>query len=242
MKNALKIRSFYFKNYHCFVLLNSIIFLTLSLPFPEIDDWSLNGMRYLLDYPIIFILSLLVFSNFLLYSRSFISKSYPSIQDNIFDSLNVYCVYVAIVLKVMFELGCISYYLHEKNMITFPTAEWMLGTMALFYFLSLMSVGHFIFHSVRGTYKRYKTPARSTHWINDYLNPKQLRKLKNISSNGKIVSIYFNGFLLNEADNSVVIRQYKLKLNAFRDYITLNNLKLDDLNDDELKVIEMLGI
>lgn len=233
---------FYFKNYHSFLLLNSIIFLILSIPFPTVDDWSLNGMRYLLDYPIMFFLTLLIVSNFALYSRSFISKSYPSIQDNIFDSLNVCCVYVAIVLKVMFQLGCISYYLHEKNMTTFPTAEWMLGTMALFYFLSLMSIGHFIFHSVRGTYKRYKTPTDNHHWIIDHLNPKQLRKIKNISSNGKVVSVYFNGFLLNEVDNSVVIRQYKLKLNAFRDYMTLNNLKLNDLNDDELKVIEMLGI
>lgn len=234
--------AFYFKNYHSFVLLNSIIFLILSIPFPTVDDWSLNGMRYLLDYPIMFFLTLLVVSNIALYSKSFISKSYPSIQDSMSDFFNVYCVYVAIILKVMFQLGCISYYLYEKNMTTFPSAKWMLGTMALFYFLSLLSIGHFVFHSVKGTYKRYKTPAHKNHWIMEYLNPKQLRKLKNISSKGQVVSVYFSGFFLSEADNSVVIRQYKLKLNAFRDYITLNNLKLDDLNDDELKVIEMLGI
>lgn len=233
---------FYFKNYHSFVLLNSIIFLILSVPFPTVDDWSLNGMRYLLDYPIMFFLTLLVVSNLILYSKSFISKSYPSIQDSRSDFFNVYCVYAAIILKVMFQLGCVSYDIHEKNMLKFPSAEWMLGTMALSYFLSLVSIGHFVFHSVRCTYKRYKTPANNYHWIIDHLNHTQRRRIKNISSNGQIVSVYFKGFLLNEVDNSVVIRHYKLKLNAFRDYIILNSLKLDDLNDDELKVIEMLGI
>lgn len=234
--------SFYFKNYHSFILLNSIIFLILSIPFPTVDDWSLNGMRKLLEYPIIFVLFALAFSNFALYSKSFISKSYPSIQDNIFDALNVYCVYVAVVLKFMSQVLFISYTYYMNNNIKLPYIDWMMSAMALFYFLSLVSVSHFIYHSVRGTYTRYKTPAYKNHWIIEHLNQKQLLKIKNISSNGKIVSVYFNGFLLSEADNSVIFRKHKLKLNAFRDYITLNKLKLDDLNDYELKVIEMLGI
>lgn len=248
MENLIKMNvkslmpSFYFKNYHSFILLNSIIFLILCIPFTTVDDWSLNAMRKLLEYPIMFVLVVLAVSNFALYSKSFISKSYPSIQDNIYDSLNVYCVYVAIVLKLMSQVLFISYTYYMNNNIKFPYIDWMMSTMTLFYFLSLASVGHFIFHSVRGTYIRHKRPANNKHWITEYLNPKQIRRIKNISSNGKIISVYFNGFLLSEIDNSVVIREYNLKLNAFRDYITLNNLKLDDLNDDELKVIEMLGI
>jgi len=248
MENLIKMNakslmpSFYFKNYHSFILLNSIIFLILSIPFPSVDDWSLNGMRKLLDYPIIFVLVVLAFSNFALYSKSFISKSYPSIEDNIYDSLNIYCVYVAIVLKVMSQVLFLSHTHYMNNNIKFPYIDWMMSTMALFYFVSLVSVSHFIFHSVRGTYIRHKRPTNNNHWITEYLSPKQVRRIKNISSNGKIISVYFNGFLLSEIDNSVVIREYKLKLNAFRDYITLNNFKLDDLNDDDLKVIEMLGI
>jgi len=186
--------AFYFKNYHSFILLSSIIFLILSIPSPTVDDWSLNGMRYLFDYPIMLFLTLLVVSNIALYSKSFISKSYPSIQESMSDFFNVYCVYVAIILKIMFQLLCVSYYINENNMIKFPSAEWMLGTMALFYFLSLLSIGHFVFHSVRGTYKRYKTPADNHHWIVDYISSKQLSKIKNISSKGKVVSVYFSGF------------------------------------------------
>lgn len=58
--------SFYFKNYHSFILLNSIIFLILTIPFPTVDDWSLNAMRKLLEYPIMFVLVVLAVSNFTL--------------------------------------------------------------------------------------------------------------------------------------------------------------------------------
>lgn len=214
----------------------------MALPFPETNDWSLKGMRYFLEFPIMFVLVGLAISNFLLYFKSFITKSYSSIEHTMADTMTVYSVYIIIVLKIMVHFGFIRNYFNLPNAINFPSEEWILSTMCLFYFMSLVAIGHFVFFSVSGTYLRYMSPVNEPHWIMDYLNPKQLRKIKNVSVNGKIVSVYFKGFLLDETDNSVVIRQHKLKLNAFRDYITMNNFKLDDLNDNELKVIEMLGI
>ena len=214
----------------------------MALPFPETSDWSLKGMRYFLEFPIMFVLVGLAISNFLLYSKSFIAKSYSSIQHTMSDAMAVYCVYIIVILKVMFHFGFIPNYVNELNLIKFPNPELRLSIMCVFYFLSIVSTGYFIGFSIRGTYLRYMSPVNEPHWIMDYLNPKQLRKIKNVSANGKIVSVYFKGFLLDEMDNSVVIRKHKLKLNAFRDYITMNNFKVDDLSDEELIVIEMLGI
>jgi hypothetical protein len=214
----------------------------MALPFPEQDDWSLNGMRYFLEFPIMFILAALIIWNLCLYSKSFISKSYSSIQHNMSDSLTVYSVYGVVLLKSMFHVLCLSSYVNETNVIKFPSQDWMLGTMCLFYFMYIVAIGHFVFLSIKGTYIRYMSPVTNNHWIMDFLNPKQLRKVKNVSANGQIVSVYFKGFLLDETDNSVIIRKHKLKLNAFRDYITMNNFKVDDLSDEELTVIEMLGI
>lgn len=234
--------SFYLKNYHSFVLFNSIIFFLMALPFPEQNDWSLNGMRGFLEFPVMFLLVALAVFNFCLYSRSFIAKSYSSIQHTISDSFTVYSVYGVILLKIMFHVLCLPFYVNDPNALKILSQDWMLGTMCLFYFMYIIAIGHFIILSFKGTYLRYMYPAKTTHWIMDYLNPKQLRKIKNVSANGQIVSVYFKGFLLDETDNSVVVRKHKLKLNAFRDYITMNNFKVDELSDEELTVIEMLGI
>lgn len=234
--------AFYFKNYHSFVLFNATLFLIMALPFPKQDDWSLNGMRYVLEFPIMFMLAVLIIVNLYLYSKSFISKSYSSIQHTMSDSLAVYSVYGVVLLKSMFHVLCLSYYVNETNVVKFPSQHWMLGTMCLFYFMYIVAVGHFVFLSIKGTYVRHTSPVSNTHWIMNFLNAKQLRRVKNVSENGQIVSVYFKGFLLDETDNSVVIRKHKLKLNAFRDYMTMNNFKVDDLSDEELTVIEMLGI
>jgi hypothetical protein len=214
----------------------------MALPFPQQDDWSLNGMRYVLEFPIMFMLAALIIVNLCLYSKSFISKSYSSIQHTMSDSLAVYSVYGVVLLKSMFHVLCLAYYVNETNVVKFPPQHWMLGTMCLFYFMYIVAVGHFVFLSIKGTYVRHTSPVSNTHWIMNFLNAKQLRRVKNVSENGQIVSVYFKGFLLDETDNSVVIRKHKLKLNAFRDYMTMNNFKVDDLSDEELTVIEMLGI
>lgn len=234
--------AFYFKNYHSFVLFNATLFLIMARPFPQQDDWSLNGMRYFVELPIMFILAALIVCNLYLYSKSFISKSYSSIQHTMSDSMAVYFVYIVVILKSIFHFGFIPIYVNEPNSIKFPDQQLMLSIMSLFYFMYLVAIGYFVVLSIRGTYLRYISPVNNTHWIMDFLSVKQLRRVKNVSENGQIVSVYFKGFLLDETDNSVVIRKHKLKLNAFRDYITINNFKVDDLSDKELTVIEMLGI
>lgn len=241
MNVKLSLPSFYFKNYHSFVMFNSILFFIMSITFPDVDDWSLKGMRYFLEFPIMVTLIILGISNFFLYSKSFISKSYTSIQDNLSECLAVHSVYIIIILKCMFQLLCLMYNLNKQDNLNYPLGG-QVGLMCIFYLFSNIVTIFFVYHAFKGTYTRYKTGSNNNHWIKEYLSATQLKKIKTILRNDEIVSVYFNGFHLDEADNIVIMRKKKLNLKAFREYMSVNKLKIDDLSDDELTVIEMLGI
>lgn len=226
---------FYFKNYYSFVFFGSLLVIVLSIPLPHNIHKEILSLRKYVEIPMIYVLSVLAVLNIFMYIKSFFDKTYRTVTISLFP------IYVMIFLKFSHYILVFGSANAEGNL----TEDWF--EIANCYYIMQMTalvclVGLFIFLSIKGIFYHLLIPVDKYHWINDHLDTQQLNKSKRLDENGKIVSVYFKGFLLNEIDKSVIIRNHKLELNAFRDYITLNNLKLDDLNDDELKVIEMLGI
>ena len=173
--------------------------------------------------------------NLCMYLNSFFNKTYRTVTISFFP------VYFMIVLKIF----CYIFVFRYTNSQVHLTEIWVeLATCAYIMQVSffVFLVGFFIFLSIKGFFSHLLIPIDKYHWINEYLDIKQLNKSKRFEENGKVVSVYFKGFILDEKDNSVVFRKHKLKLNAFRDYITINNFKVDQLSDDDISVIAMLGI
>lgn len=235
----MKIRStlpfFYFKNYYSFVFFGSLLFIVLSIPFPHNIDKEILSLRKYVEIPMIYILSVLAVLNIFMYVKSFLNKTYRTFTISLFP------IYFMISLKALCYIFVFRYTNAEDHL----TAGWFeIATCSYIMQVSffVFIVGLFVLLSIKGILSHLSIPVDKYHWINEYLDIKQLNKSKRFEENGKVVSVYFKGFILDEKDSSVVFRKHKLKLNAFRDYITINNFKVDQLSDDDISVIAMLGV
>lgn len=235
MKRESILPFFYFKNYYSFVFFGSLLFIALSIPFPHNIDEGILSLRTYVEIPMIYILSVLAVLNIFMYIKSFLDKTYRTVTISLFP------IYFMISLKVLCYIFVFRYTNTEKNLtegwFEIATCSYIMQVTFLFFI-----VGLFVLLSIKGILTHLSSPIDKYHWINDYLDLKQIYKSKIFEENGKVVSVYFKGFLLDERRNIVVIDKDTFKLNLFKDYLISSNRKIFELNNNDILVLKMLEI
>lgn len=227
--------SFYLNNYYSFVFFSSILFIALSIQVPQNIDETILLIRTYIEIPMMYILAMLAVLNLCMYLISFFNKTYRTVTISFFP------IYFMISLKALCYIFIFSHTNTEaqltKGWIEIATCAYI-AQVSFFVFI----VGLFILLSIKGFFAHLSVPIDKYHWINEHLDITQLNKSKRFEENGKIVSVYFKGFLLDERKNMIVIGKNKLKLSAFKEYINTNNCKIRELSKNGISIIEMLGV
>ena len=111
-----------------------------------------------------------------------------------------------------------------------------------FFFIYCLSFLLFSYFSMIGIKNRVNHVNVKNHWTFEFMNEKQIRNVKTYQEEGKVIGIYFKGFIVNEKENEIILINKLLNLSSFKFYMNSKKCKLDDLTDDDIAIIEMLGI
>lgn len=220
------------------MFLSCIIFIAVSLPFPSNSIPLLMAIRQYVEIPLIYVLSGLAVFNFFMYIKNFITKTYntSTIPLNVFF-ITISCKIVFYILSLFRETPKVYEGNVMNSLMNLPDMLFMITLLAY-----LFSVICFIKLNIQESFKLFNKEKPKYHWINEFLSAKQIAISKKLEHKGKIVSVYFKGFVLDELNNSLLFGSHKLKLNVFRDYMSTNQYKVSDLTEADIVVIEMLGI
>jgi hypothetical protein len=233
--------SFYLKNYHTFIIFGCSVIISLNFMIP---DEIINNLEYRRNFSTTEPLLVYLFSLFFLYSlfgyiKSFLCNKIKIRNNNIQESCRFFLLKTAVISKILFYLT--SFILLYYQGFDLPKI-FFYGFMDLFYLVFISSAFFFAMYSFCDFKMSNNKNIKQEHWIDMYLKPDQLESRKTVEQHNKIVSVFFKDFILDERDNSVLFKKYKLKLNAFREYLTLNNLKINDLKKEDFLIISMLGV
>lgn len=240
--------SLYFKNYYAFMFLSCIIFIAVSLPFPSNSMRLLMVIRQYVEIPLIYVLSGLAVFNFFMYIKNFITKTYNT------STIPLKVFFMTISWKIVFYILSLfieTPKIYENKLMGMPYVSYVpyvpdmsiIALLAHFFWWAWIFFVFFVISlNIHESFKLFNKEKPKYHWINEFLSEKQITNSKKLEHNGKIVSVYFKGFVLDELNNSLLFGRHKLKLNVFKEYMSTNQYKVNDLTESDIIVIEMLGI
>lgn len=219
-------------------MLLSSLFVIMGLFIPQyVIDLKYNGIFFMIiEYCFIFVFSLVFLISLFMYLKCFFTKIFildrsektGIIKKNIFIALAF--------SKLFFYMSVFNYTYYQGLENIFGRVVDM--TYLLYIFCNFIFISYF-YHDCKLVIKK-TTPTH--HWFEAYLDYRQNKQRKVIERDGKIVSIYFNGFKLNELSNSISYKGHDLKSNVFKSYLDEHRYKLNDLTDDDVLMIKMLSI
>lgn len=234
-------QSFYIKNYYTLSMLISTIFITLGLFIPKtVSDFQNNELFFkLTEYFFIIIFSIIFIFSLFMYIKSFFihlfvvrnSKNTAKFQKILFFAIVFFKLYL---YANIFQLN--------KNDGQIYSDDYLYSCIYFVHTLYIASLLLFISFYIYDFTIFSKKELDSCHWIDKYLAYNQIRIKKNVKIDGKIVSIHFNGFSLNELSNTLTFMNNDLKISSFREYMDENKYKLNDLTYEEVLIIKMIGI
>lgn len=236
IKSTLMLPTLYIYNYHAINIVVCILFLGLQAIGRDDYFEAVSFIHYFIKYSVI----LMIVLNSVFLIKSILVKTYTSInetQNDIYQMISfmvMLCFKVCIMVLIFFIwLG-----VFEKNYMNI-TVHIVIGCFFAMYCISYLL---FLYFSLIGIKNRIKHVKVNNHWTFEFMNEKQIRNVKTYQEEGKVIGIYFKGFIVNEKENELILNNKSLNLNSFKFYMNSKQCKLDDLTDDDIAIMEMLSI
>lgn len=236
MKDLVTLPILYIYNYHAINIVACI--LLLGLQTMGRDDYfdAISFIHTLIKYTLILIIIL----NVGLLIKSIIVKTYTSINETQNDIYQIISFIVMFSFKICIMILMLFIWIgvFEKDYMKI-TVHIIIGCFFFIYCLSFLLFSYF---SMIGIKNRVKHVKVKNHWTFEFMNEKQIRNVKTYQEEGKVIGIYFKGFIVNEKENEIILSNKSLNLSSFKFYMNSKKCKLDDLTDDDIAIMEMLGI
>lgn len=230
--------SAHIKNYYIFNMLLSSLFIIMGLTIPQyVIDFKYNGIMFMnVEYIFIFLSSIVFLSSLVMYLTSFFTKTFTINRTETSVKIKKNSFLVIVFFKCFFYIT-VSNYNYYKGLE--PLFSNMVDSAYLCYIASIVL---FILYFVVDCHQILTKKTPKHHWFEKYLDYKQNKKIKVIEQDGNIISIYFKGFKLNELSNSIFYKGHELRIHVFKSYLDEHNYTLNDLNDNDILMIKMIGI
>lgn len=228
------IPNMYFKNHYFKLLILSIAFFLVSIPFPSnaYHPFFIDIRNYL-ETPIIYLLMTCVLVNLGIYLKNFIDKTY------IQAAFDLEFIYYGIIVKAVI---CMTVFF-DRPEVSAPKFLTVAELIFLFIYSVYIAVSlSFIWQSFTGLLFVLRRKSINAHWVDNILSDKQVVNSKKLELDSKIISVYFNGFLLDEMKNIIHYKDQFFNLTVFKSYILDKGCKLDELSDEDLIIIKMIQI
>lgn len=236
MKDLVTLPILYIYNYHAINIVACI--LLLSLQAMGRDDYfdAVSFVHPLIKYTLILIIIL----NVGLLIKSILVKTYTSINETQNDLYQIISFIIMLSFKVCIMILMFFIWLgvFEKDYMSI-TVNIIIGCFFAMYCIAFIL---FLYFGMLGIKNRIKHVKVSSHWTFEFMNEKQIRNVKTYQEEGKVIGIYFKGFIVNEKENELILNNKPLNLDSFKFYMNSKKCKIDDLTDADIVVIEMLGI
>lgn len=236
MMSKISIPSFYLYNYHSLNIVACLIVIALRF---IVGDNYFESVPYI-DMFINYSLIAIIITNSALLVKSFMTKTYTSINETRKDTylMMTFIIMLAFKSSIMM-LTLFRWMINFKDDYMNGTINVLIGCFFILYFITYL---FFLYFGLLGIRHRIKHVKIDNHWVFPYLSDKQIRSVKTYQEEGKVIGIYFKGFIVNEKENELILNNKSLNLNSFKFYMNSKQCKLDDLTDDDIAIIEMLGI
>ena len=226
----------YIYNYHSINIIACLIILALQ---QVVGDNYLEPIPYIQSF-IKYSLILLIVLNTGLLIKSFINKTYTSINEGNKDIFQIMSYMLMLTFKVcLMMLTLFLWIINSSPNYINSTVNIIIGVFFVLYCICYLL---FLYFSIHGIRQRIKQTRIGDHWVFDYLTEKQIRSIKTFQEEGKVIGLYFKNFHMNEKENELTFRGVDIKLNSFKFYIEGKKCKIDELTADDIAIMEMLGI
>lgn len=234
--SKISIPSFYLYNYHSLNIIACL--LLLGLRFVVGDNYFESVVD--IDMFIKYSLMAMILTNSVLLIKSFLTKTYTSINETRKDTylMMTFIIMLAFKSSIMM-LTLFRWMIHFKDDYMNGTINVLIGCFFVLYFITYL---FFLYFGLLGIRHRIKHVKIYNHWVFPYLSEKQIRRVKTYQEEGKVIGIYFKGFFMDEDKNSLIIRDKKITLSDFKMYMKEKDCKIDDLTQEDVAIMEMLSI
>lgn len=236
MNYQVAVSTIYIYNYHSLNIIACLIMLGLQ---QIVGDNYFESIPYIETF-IKYSLILMVVLNTGLLIKSFINKTYTSINESEKDIFQIMSYMIMLAFKVCIMMLTLFLWIIRSNPSYINTTVNII--IGVFFVLYCICYLLFLYFSIHGIKRRIKHTRIAEHWVFDYLTEKQIRSIKTFQEEGKVIGLYFKNFQMNEKENELTFRGVDIKLNSFRFYIEGKKCKIDELTADDIAIMEMLGI
>lgn len=235
-KDPLMLSTIYIYNYHAINIVVCILFLGLQAIVRDDYFEAVSFIHSIIKYSLI----LMIFLNIGLLIKSVLIKTYTSINESQNDIYQIISFIIMFSFKICIMILMFFIWLgvFEKDYMRI-TVNIVIGCFFAMYCIASIL---FVYFGMLGIKNRIKHVKVNSHWTFEFMNEKQIRNVKTYQEEGKIIGIYFKGFMVNEKENELTLNNKSLNLNSFKFYMNSKKCKLDDLTDDDIAIIEMLSI
>jgi len=236
MRVQLVLPTIYIYNYHALNIVACLLFLGLQAIVGDDYFETVSFIQPIIKYSLVLLLIL----NIVLLIKSILVKTYTSLNESQKDIYQIMSFIIMISFKVCIMVLVFFMWLgvFEKDYMNI-TVHIIIGC---FFFIYCLSFLLFLYFSMIGIKNRINHVKVKNHWTFEFMSEKQIRNVKTYQEEGKVIGIYFKGFLVNEKDNELTLNGKPLNLNSFKFYMNNKKCKIDDLTDEDIAIIEMLGI
>lgn len=236
MRYQLAISTIYIYNYHALNIMACLIMLGLQQIVGEPYFESFPYIELFIKYSLITMIIL----NSIFLIKSFLTKTYTSINESRQDVFQI----ISYILMLTFKVGILVltgflWGISSGQSYLNTTVHVIIGV-----FLALYCVSHlsFLFFGTLGLKNRIKHIRIKNHWVFSFLDEHQIMKVKTYQEEGKVIGIYFKNFHMNEKEDELTFRGTDIKLSSFRLYIEGKQCKIDELTREDVSIMEMLSI
>lgn len=236
MQNQIVIPSFYYTNYHSLIMVACLIIGGFRL---LTTDHYFESVPFI-DQFIFYSLTLMGTANAFCLVKSFLTKTYTSIHQANNDLFQLVSFILLIGVKSCIIFLSFFLWIVETDLGAINTT--LVIIIGFFFICYYIIYGIFFYFGIKGIIKRFKNSKITYHWVFEYLSEQQIKSVKSYQEDGIISGIYFTGFLLNENKNIVYIQDTPIKLSEFKLYMEYNKCRIDNLSDEDIKIMEMLSI
>lgn len=236
IKSSIMLPTLYIYNYHAINIVVCLLFIGLQAIGRDDYFEAVSFMHPIIKYSLI----LMIFLNVGLLIKSIVVKTYTSINESQNDLYQIISFIIMLSFKVciMILMFFIWIGVFEKDYMSI-TVNIVIGCFFAMYCIASIL---FVYFGMLGIKNRIKHVKVNSHWTFEFMNEKQIRNVKTYQEEGKIIGIYFKGFIVNEKENELILNNKPLNLDSFKFYMNSKKCKIDDLTDEDISVIEMLGI
>lgn len=236
IKAPIMLPTLYIYNYHAINIVVCILFLGLQAIGRDDYFEAVSFIHPIIKYSLI----LMIFLNIVLLIKSILVKTYTSINETQNDIYQIISFIIMLSFKVciMILMFFIWIGVFEKDYMNI-TVHIVIGCFFAIYCIASILFIYFGMISIKNRIKHVKV---NSHWTFGFMNEKQIRNVKTYQEEGKVIGIYFKGFIVNEKENELIFNNKPLNLDSFKFYMNSKKCKIDDLTDEDIAIIEMLGI